>query len=457
MKKRYFAFSTVIIAILLVSIFISLPREQPASPETQPINNDPTNSPHPTGQPSKNNSGGNNIFSTFGQAFNQIAMGASQLLEPSKPPGVVGSAQTINSSVWRAVAENAWQYFQVGVGFDGTTGLPGAGLGYPYFTDWDLGVYIQAVLDAQKIGIIKEGEWNANARLEKVVQFLEKRDLTSDKLPFWWYEAGTGKKWEAGYWWGDSHINVADTGRLLVALNNLKAYNPSLAGRIDNIVKVRMNYTVMWSSVYSLASSNNIYDYYVASGFASFWPEKFSSIPGQILTNIVSAPKIVTHGVQLPTAKISCEPLLLSIFDFKQQDPRLTNLARDVYLAHEARYNATKIYTAFSEGNSGLNRFIYEWVVLPDGKTWRVHNPDGTEFDSTAVIYNKVAFGFLSIYKTEYARNMVVHLENALPQPAKGYNDGIDDAPEDYRRLVLEVGSNSNGLILSAARHAMIN
>src|SRR3990170_303769 len=90
---------------------------------------------------------------------------------------------------WLQLARNAWEYFQPGKGVDATTGLHGAAVGYPYFTDWDLGIYIQTIIDAQKLGIlIKDGAWGADARLEKLLTFLENRELTSDGLPFWWYE-----------------------------------------------------------------------------------------------------------------------------------------------------------------------------------------------------------------------------------------------------------------------------
>ena len=40
-----------------------------------------------------------------------------------------------DQSYWLSLANNAWNYYQPGVGVDSTTGLHGAGLGYPYFTD----------------------------------------------------------------------------------------------------------------------------------------------------------------------------------------------------------------------------------------------------------------------------------------------------------------------------------
>lgn len=164
---------------------------------------------------------------------------------------------------------------------------------------------------------------------------------------------------------------------------------------------------------------------------------------------------VTTYGnVSLPNAPISCEPLLCSVFELKNNDSRLMGLMRQVYLAHEACYNATGEYVAFSEGNSPSNGFIYEWVVAPNGHTWEITNgAQTTYFNMNPIIYNKVAFSFLALYNTTFARNMVVYLEKSLPDPTNGYSEGA----ENSGRLVSNVGSNTNGLILAAALYAIQN
>jgi hypothetical protein len=350
---------------------------------------------------------------------------------------------------WRGLAENAWEYFQPGKGVDAATGLHGACVDWPYFTDWDLGLYIQTIIDAEKLGILsRDGVWGADARLEKLLTFLEGRELTVDGLPCWWYESRTGRRW------GEGSPDVADTGKLLLALQNLRLYRPDLAGRINYVVYERTNYTSMWKAVDAMAGSTNIYAYYVASGFAGFWPERFSSVAEAILNNIVLAPKVETYGVELPVSKILCEPLLHSVFELKP-DARLQELAKQVYLAHEARYNATGKYVAFSEGNTALDdpSYAYEWVVLPDGRTWVIKNQTGSDVQMAQIIYFKVAVGFLATYNTEFAQNMVGYLMSHIPAPTSGYMDGIDE----NGRLVTRVTDKTNGLIISAARYAIEN
>ncbi len=167
-----------------------------------------------------------------------------------------------------------------------------------------------------------------------------------------------------------------------------------------------------------LAGSVNIYDYYVVCGFADFWPSQFSSEANTILSNIVNAPTVETYGVALPEAKITSEPLLLSIFNFQQPNASLLNLSRQVYLAEEARYNATGKYTAFSEGNivgeSG-ETYVWEWVVLPDGSTWVIEKDQTSVISVTPVVYLKVAVGLDALYNTNYTQSMVDAIAPCFP------------------------------------------
>jgi hypothetical protein len=377
-------------------------------------------------------------------------------LNNSTPPGLIESAQTINSTVWMQVAANAWQYFQPGVGVDSNTGLPYAGgaTGFHYFTDWDLGVYIQAVIDANKTGLIgNDGAWGSSARLEKVVRFLETREVNATTgYPFWFYDATTGLDYHALSDLSTDTVDVVDTGRLFVALNNLRVFDSSLATRINNIVYNRSNYTALVSSIASSASSNSIYAYYFDSGFASFWPQ-LASVPGKILGNIVNSGNVTSPygNVSLPNAAITGDPLLCSVFELNNNDSRLLALSKQVYLAHEAYYNATGQYAAFSEGNSP-NGFVWEWVTTGSSDTWKITQSGSSSYvDMSPVVYNKVAFSFLALYNTTFARNMVVYLEQSLPTPTNGYSDGADNSGN----LVSQVGSNTNGLILDAATYAI--
>jgi hypothetical protein len=414
-----------IVFVLLFFVFagLSAVTGTPSDPDiVDPVSNDPTatSTPSPTGQqtanptrkpaPAQENPGWNPIT---------IIMPP----EPTRPPGII---ETADSTMWKSVADYAWKYFQPDVGVDGNTGLPKASLVFPYFTDWDLGVYIQAVIDANKTGLIGyTGNWGSNARLDKVLTFLETRELNNASYPFWFYQATDGKNYRAASDRSTSNVDAVDTGRLFVALNNLKTFNSNLTSRIDNFVYNRFNNRSDYAAIIpeiktDSMGSTSVYAYYYASGFASFWPAELSGAPNMILNNILTANTTTTYGVSLPKATISCEPLLCAVFELNN-NPQLMNLTKQVYTAHEARYNATGQYVAFSEGNTPTG-FTYEWVVLPSGDTWVTIISGETSFSTmNPIIFTKAAMGFLALYNTSFARNMVIYLEKSLPDTNNGY------------------------------------
>ena len=95
-----------------------------------------------------------------------------------------------DDSQWESWAGKAWKYFEPGVGVDPDTGLGKAGQYWPYFTEWDLGTYIFAILDAEMIGILPSGgEWGSTNRIDKIITYLETRELTPEGLSYLWYDA----------------------------------------------------------------------------------------------------------------------------------------------------------------------------------------------------------------------------------------------------------------------------
>ncbi len=356
--------------------------------------------------------------------------------------------------MWQTVAANAWQYFQPGTGVDSKTGLPSGSYGWNYFTDWDLGVYIQAVIDAQKIGLIgTNGDWGSHARLDKVVTFLETRDLenSTTKVPYWFYGSdGKGYTTQSG-------VDAIDTGTLFVALNNLKNFDSNFTSRINNFVynsnNNRTNYAALVPGIQSMSSSASIYAYYCVSGFACFWPQ-LAKAPNQILNNMYAGNVTTPENVTLPKADISCEPLLYSVFNLNYT-ANIATLMNQTYMAHEARYNATGQYVAFSEGLSPSSNFIWEWVVMSNGNTWNITNGQ-TYSNINPIIYSKVSLSFLALYNTTFARNMCIYLERILPDPTNGYSAGADyNTDSNNANVIASVDSNTNGLILSAATYAL--
>jgi hypothetical protein len=430
-----------IIMIMIVSVFVSLSTSSPNKPSfVQPVVNNSTDTPSPTGQQTAGPTQKPVNTQESGSIWNPIKIIQTIVNPTPRPVGLIESDPNVSAPVWKAVAANAWQYFQPGVGVDSNTGLPAGSLGWNFFTDWDLGVYIQAVIDSQKIGLLtKDGDWGSHARLDKVVKFLETRELNSTtKVPFWFYGSdGIGSITQSG-------VDVIDTGTLFVALNNLKNFDINFTSRINNIVynglqNNRTDYASLVPSMQSFSGSASIYGYYCVSGFACFWPEQLGTMPDKILSNMYASNVKTPENVTLPKADISCEPLLYSFFNLNT-NPKIVQLMNQTYSAHEAKYNATGQYVAFSEGISPSSNFIWEWVVMSDGNTWNITS------------------GQTYLYNTTFARDMSIYLERILPDPANGYSAGADyNANSNNANLVASVDSNTNGLILSAARYAIQN
>ena len=436
-----------IIVVMLISVFAFLPEKSVAPSNLISEKTDDSTSSQEELAPEPQEPTEPSIIDTL----TDLAKPILEIFQ--KTPGIK-DAHTINGTVWMKVAENAWAYYEPGSGVDPDTGLPYTNnLHCTYFTDWDLGSYIQAIIDAQEIGLIMyDGAWGSVDRIDKVLTFLENRPLNQYGYPFQFYEAKTGLEYHSTLY-DDEIFGISDTGRLFVALNNLRTLNDAFAPRVNNIVlNGRSNYTALVPNILNYVNSRSTYAYYTSSGFASFWPQQLEAVPSTILSNILNSENLTSYGVSLPTAQICCEPLLSSLFELDNGDSlRLMGLVNQVYLACKAYYDATGKYIAPSEGYNGTT-WVYEWVVAPNGEPWRV-----TDFwfhpleNARPVVRYKVAFSFLALFNTTFARNMVVWLEDALYEPMNGYPDGVDSQGVRYERL----SSIANTLILDAARYAL--
>ena len=126
------------------------------------------------------------------------------------------------------------------------------------------------------------------------------------------------------------------------------------------------------------------------------------------------------------------------------------NLMNEAYLAQEVYANATNQFVAFSEG-PGVGNYIYEWIVNASGSTWTITTSNGEPYSGNPIIYNKVAFSFLALYNSTYARDTLIFLEQALPAPIYGYYDGADVVGNALPQESIA----GNSMILDAALYAL--
>jgi hypothetical protein len=320
-RKKKYILALGIIAVTLISCFTFLSlKSNPKANVILPQNNNSTTTPSPTAHP-KSSPLPNIIRIISGMN------GTVQADTQPKAPGLIESSQGMNTTVWTEVAKNAWSFFNPGVGVDQVTGLPYAGgTSFKAFTDWDLGAYIQAIIDAQEIGIVPtNGTWGSCNRINMVLTFLENRPLnTTTGWPFWFYDATNGQGYLENSTYATNSVDLVDDGKLLVALNNLRIYNSSLTTRIDNLVwNVNQNrsfYASLVPTIEKGASINSLYYYYSLSGYSSFWPQLLGNVPSQIMTNIENSQNVTTYNITLPDTEITSEPLLLYIFELNNND-----------------------------------------------------------------------------------------------------------------------------------------
>jgi hypothetical protein len=439
----------VFIAAILVSCFSFYP-QQPLG--TNPDSNatpDPSDSTEPTTNPS--NGGGSTQTPKETSTNKPTAKPNDARPTPDTSHKIVSNAKgNLTKADWRKIAEYAWKYFEANTNYK--TGLPGSTEEFSAFTDWDLGVYLQAVMDAQRIGLIgTDGEWGSYARVERILTFLETRELNPAGYPYWFYTS-EGKNYKEQSDKATTNVDIADTGRLLLALHNVKKYNPAFENRIDsfvyNIHGNRSNYKALVPAVRAEGlASDNIYAYYVFSGFASFWSDELKGVPEKILENILNAPKFSYGNITLPQSKLLSEPLFGAIFETENPPGELYRIGEMVYLAHETYYNMTGKYRAFSEGPTTGTSWAWEWTVNGD-EAWVVLPEEISNM--TPMIYTKTAFSFLALYNRPYAVNLCMYLEDKLSVPSSGYYSGMDEDEVSLQTTSL----HTNGVIITAARYA---
>ena len=354
---------------------------------------------------------------------------------------------------WLEWARIAWSYFDPGVGVNPDTGLPRASRYWSTATDWDLGGYIIAIIYMERMGLLpREGKWGAMDRLEKLLRFLETRKLTPYGIPAWGYSSETGEP-KTG-----ATTNVSDFGRLLIALHMLKKYRPDLADRIDAIVH-RVDCARLADNLAAWRTTSGFYKYYVAHGFKFFGFDKYYPVKKALkaFEEIKNGEHVDVYGVSLPVTEITSEPILHMVFELDPGEDFMDYVYR-VYLAQESRYKATKKFTAWSEGNTGLRdpSYVYEWIVTPSGKTWVI-----TPKPVTPIIFTRAAFGLHAIYDTPYTRSLIEYIEEKVgPQniarikhllPPKGFLEGVRENGD----IVLELVANTQVMIIEAAYYAL--
>jgi hypothetical protein len=352
----------------------------------------------------------------------------SLLVGPSSPEGG-------DSDEWSNWAKVAWRYFQPGVGVSSATGLHYANANWHRLTDWDLGVYISAVICAERLGLVsRDGTWGSDYRFERVLSFLETRSITDDRLPYAQYEADTGVVPSDVV---DRLAHPSDSAILLLALDDLRSFRPEFSSRIGSVVG-RYDFESFAQSSYFTA--NDIYPFYAAQGY---WAFGFSTPKLKALEDLGGGLTVNVYGEEIPKADVTSEPLFMAVLGNRTNDVYRTYADR-VFLAQQSRYELTGKLTAFSEGSYlAPEYYVYEWIVTGAGKTWQI--TAGGAVDVPEVVYTKMAFAFHAVYDNAYTQTLVSQVSSLGTE--KGFLEGI----LQNGGIVDTLSDKTNCMILQAA------
>ena len=381
------------------------------------------------------------------------------LLAPTLQLGVIllqkpAPAEEVVKDDWLRWAEVAWRYFQPGVGVVRESGLHMARIGWARFTDWDLGTYLMAVLNAEALGILPtSGEWGADYRIGKILDFLKSRPLTADKIPYLLYSSDTGLPVI------DRETNPSDSGRLLAALHLLVERKPHLRKEVEEIVFMRTNYKGIATREDMWRQTSGPYAYVDAYGFRLWGFDSQYIRRAQLeLRRLMEGEKIETYGVKLPRGFITMEPVIIGLIELGL-DGELSDLARDLYIVQEKRYMETGKLTAWSEGaTDGVNTdkyYVFQWIVMRD-RTWVITDGSLQEVEAPPISYAKVAFALHALYKTSYTDRLVKTMSQLETQ--RGFLEGLT---EDGRPLTGPLGlspaitDKTNSMIISVAKYVL--
>jgi hypothetical protein len=342
---------------------------------------------------------------------------------------------------WLNIAKIAWRYFTPGVGVSSKTGLNYASLGWKMITDWDLGMYIIAILRAEEIGLINpEGAWGSEERLNKILDFLLTRKNTAEGIPYLWYLSDTGEPF------GNVSTNPSDSGRLLIALKLLSNRKPHLQDKIlAYLAKTNYSHIAGNKKIWV----QNFYSYLDAIGFVLWGFNNFEPVMKRLedLERLESYPKVNVYDVELPRIGITSEPLILGYFDLELEVfKKYLDL---VYEVQRRRYLMTGLLTAWSEG--GIPKepyYIYQWIVTPTAE-WVTSVPE------TPVAFTKVALSFAAIYDDGYAKKLFKEFSKNYVN--EGFIEGVTESgePTFIMGIVPYVTDKTNSMIISAAYYAL--
>jgi Protein of unknown function (DUF3131) len=337
----------------------------------------------------------------------------------------------LSNQQWSSYAKVAWSFFSPGVGVSPSTGLIYASPYWHEFTDWDLAGYIQAVLAAQKLGLISAtGPWGADYRLSLVLNFLDTRSLNQNGIWYQFYDSDTGTVSTDGI---ATQGGIADGGPMLIALYDTMQEYPQFTSQVKEAVN-RVNYPLLASQGFG----SDLYSQYAKLGF-DLWG---LSTEGSDLTSIPNGSMAVA------------EPAMLAILEHASNS-FFNQAGRQIYDAQYSAYYRTGELFALSEGQyppylNSSTPYVYESIEIPSGNSYSVVTWQGQVVTSSPENFVKIGFAFLAIYKSSYGLLLVNNLGKLAT--SDGYSEGLLSTTG---QVFGAVSDNTNIMVMEACAYAV--
>lgn len=363
----------------------------------------------------------------------------------------------------RAAAERAWRYIAGNTRPE--TGWVDSVENFPSTTLWDQGSYLLALVAAERMGIIDDGEYRG--RVDQLLSSFERLPLFEGKLPNKAYDTRTlamvdytNAEVPDGIGW-----SALDIGRMLMAFRALEKLNPEYGDRIRALL-ARWDLQAMamegelWGA--RREDGQTVYEQEGRIGYEQYGARS-AALWGMDVLQAVSSRRAMdwtdVSGVEVPRdiraadtfraiTPILSEPFMLQALELGL-DSEGKLLADRIYRAQEERWRDTGQPTMVSEDHINQAPYFLYNSVFSNGEPWAVVTEAGEFHPELRTLSVKATFAWDAIYNTDYT-DMLREQVEAVGDPEKGWPAGIyeeDGSLNDIYTL------NTNAIVIEAMHY----